>query len=129
MWNDILWGRQDKYGIYTVCWTALSARENVKEKKARKCWAVVRRGLAKKVTFKHTLRGRAFQAEETANASQHSELGVVCSRHSKVGPFQPSLPGLSGALPALQAGGQAAWGCDACWLRVGGAWVQPGQFT
>ena len=113
-----------------MCWIVLSAKETVKEeKKARKCWAAVRRGLAKKVTFKNTLRGRAFQAEETANASHRSELGVVCSRHSKVGPFQPSLPGLLGALPAVQAGGQAACGCDACWLRVGRAWVQPGQFT
>lgn len=85
--------RQDKYGIYTVCWIVLSVKENVKEeKKARKCWSAGRRGLAKKVTFKYTLRGGAFQAEETANASQRSELGVVCSRHSEVGPFQPSLP-------------------------------------
>lgn len=85
--------RQDKYGIYTVCWIVLSAKENVKEEeKARKCWSAGRKGLAKKVTFKYTLRRGAFQAEETANASQLSELGVVCSRHSEVGPFQPSLP-------------------------------------
>lgn len=59
-----------------MCWIVLSAKENVKEKKARKCWAAVRRGLAKKVTFKHTLRGRVFQAEETATAkSQRQEHG------------------------------------------------------
>ena len=29
----------------------------------------------------------------------------------------------------LWAGGQAAWGCGPGWLRGGGAWVQPCQFT
>lgn len=91
------------------------------EKKARKCWSAGRRGgLAKKVTFKYTLRrsvpGRGNIMPANALSWELFVQGTV-----KWDPFSPLSAGLLGALPALQAGGQAAWGCDACWLQVGGA--------
>ena len=79
-----------------MCWIVLSAKETVKEeKKARKCWAAVRRGLAKKVTFKNTLRGRAFQAEETGRRYEGFS-GENVLQHSNIQRRIPRLVGSKG---------------------------------
>lgn len=92
----------------------LSAKEKVKEgEKARKCWGVISRGLAKNVTFEYTLGGRPFQAEETASAKALS-WELLVQGTAKRDPLSRLHQASWALCPALWAGGQTFWGCGAC---------------